>query len=177
MMIEKAFFCYARYVNKLQSTGVPFDEAAVEADRERVIQRMLDAKTLHAQMHKEHTKDTIPEYAQDPDRWPAYLKMLGRQLPFDPEWDKEWFQFQQSDFHMSMQKLSSGDVHYWILSIALQDRQLYCAETNTDTKYGVGMKTVVALEGLASGPFTLDTLSSAGHNVLGLSHMRVAREA
>ena len=48
MMIENTFFCYAKRVDQWQSTGVSFDMAAVEVQRERFIQQILDATAAPA---------------------------------------------------------------------------------------------------------------------------------
>ena len=146
-------------------------------ERDAIICKMLNAKRLHEEMHKEKPLGDIPKYARNPDRWPAYLKLLGRSLPFDAAWDKEWFEFQKIGFHASMQarKLKSGCIFYAILIRALQiDSDLVCAETNEDTKYGVGIKTEEALRQVTSGISTAETIGQGGQNVLGRAHHRAA---
>ena len=132
-MIEKAYFFYGKHM------GVRAKD--LSADRDAVVAKMQNAKHLHEEMHRSKPFEEIPKYARKVERWPAYLKLLGRSLPFDEAWDAEWFDEQKNGFHAAMQqrKLTSGCVFYAILSKALFiEPSLVSAETNEDVKYGVG---------------------------------------
>ena len=169
MMIEKAFFFYDKHIAACQVDSYK--------ERDETIVKMLNAKQLHEKMHKEMPLDQIPKYARDPDRWPAFLKLLGRGLPFDVAWDIEWFEFQNEIFHASMQirKLRSDCIFYKILSGALSvSPDIICAETNCDTKYGVGVKTEDALQMVSQGYSAAD-ICKGGQNVLGHAHHKAAQ--
>ena len=170
MMIEKAFFFFEKHMAAIQME--------CHEERDVTISKMLNAKRLHEELHREKPLDEIPKYARNPDRWPAYLKLIGRSLPFDTAWDMEWFEFQKDSFHVSMQarKLKSGCIFYAILIRALQiDPDLVCAETNEETKYGVGIKTEEALRLVTSGISSAEMISQAGQNVLGRAYHRAMK--
>ncbi|MCH1583126.1 MAG: hypothetical protein L7S63_08410 [Flavobacteriales bacterium] len=172
MMTEKAHYFYARYA----AAGCRQPPGPVEKCEDTVL-KMLDAKRLHRVMHEEMAPKDIPKYARNPDRWPAYLKYLGRGLPFDPAWDTEWFEYQKEGFQASMQtrKLGSGCIFYKILSKALEvDPDLICAETNDDTRYGIGKKTEDALQMVRQG-HSAEEVCGGGQNVLGRAHSQAAR--
>ena len=169
MMIEKAYFFYEKHM-AVRATDL-------SEERDGVIDKMLNAKHLHEEMHRTKATEEIPKYARKVERWPAYLKLLGRSLPYDKTWDAEWFHLQREGFHAAMQgrKLGSGCAFYAILSKALLIRpSLVCAETNEDVKYGVGMTTVEALRLVTTGASTARAIAQGGENVLGLAHHEAA---
>ena len=104
MMIEKTYLFYGKHMAATQLD--------LSAERDAVVAKMQNAKQEHEQMHLTKPLHEIPKYARNVERWLAYLKMLGRSLPFDDAWDVEWFDFQKHGFHTNMQlrKLKSGCV-------------------------------------------------------------------
>ena len=187
MMLEKVHFMHNKNDELEEDHRVTCTECRWDA-----IHKILNAETFYFDLHDPEKTDPaeIPEFAKDPKRWPAFIKKVGRDLPFKDEWGKEWFARQRQSFHKEMQqrKLQSNCLFYTILNKALQiNRDLKCGETNEDTNYGVGCRTVDALKQIADalktaeGPDSyrvknvVSHLYRGGWNVLGNAHEAAAR--
>ena len=170
LMHEKLAFFFERELaqqpleNKARREQLAVDRAALAADLGR-------APVLQAAALAEGAE--LPDFASDPDRWPGYLKYLGRdrRVPWNEAADREWLgRLQKGDVLAGVlrRKLVGGDLYFRMLvETCRRHPDLVCAETNSDKRFGVGIKTVAALQSLRSGDTTLAQLQVGGLNLLG----------
>ena len=121
----------------------------------------------------------LPKFARNPERWQGYLKLLGRELPWEKSWAPEWEELRASGFRKEMQlrKYFSGDLWYKALLPAIaagSSRGWKVAETTEDdVTYAINLKFTHGLEKIRAGE-AHDDLLKGGRNILGEAHVQVA---
>jgi hypothetical protein len=171
LMHEKlAFFFDRKQAQQPESSEAR--QAELTADRAALAADLGRARVLQAAALAQGAK--LPDFASDPERWPGYLKHIGRdrRVPWNEAADREWLsRLDDGDLLVQVlrRKLAGGDFYFRVLVETLRRHpdSLFCAETNSDVRFGVGVKTVAALQRLRSGDTTLEQLRGGGLNLLG----------